>query len=207
LALTAYQQKNYAQTVTYANQSLALARSLENKELEWQMLTLLGNAYYDQADYLKAVEIFRQAALFREHLGASAANLGRASLAVGGFLGAIEQSEYALGSGDPRTRAMALNTLATTTRLLGQNAKSLDYAQQALTTSQEVQENSLIQQAFLNLAESHQALDIPTKALDYAAQGLSLAQQLGDRGGEARARNTQGSILNEQADYPGAIAA
>ena len=207
LALTSYRQRSYPQTITYANQALAIARSLEDQELEWQMLTLLGNAYYDRADYLKAVEIFRQTLTFREHLGASSANAGRANLAVGDFAGAVQDSEYAMSSGDPHTRAIAFNTLAATSQILGQNAKALDYAQQALESAQMAKDQKLEQEALLNLAEANQILGAVTQARDYVSQSLALAQQRQDRRGEANAQKTQGNILNEQADYSGAIAA
>lgn len=207
LAQTSYRQRNYIPTITYANQALAIARNLADKELEWQMLTLLGNAYYDRADYLKAVEIFRQTLIFRDHLGISYANSGRANLAVGDFAAAIEDSEYASASGDPRTRAIAFNTLAVTSRILGQNAKALDYAQQALESAQWVEDQSLEQEALLNLAEAHQILGAAAPARDYVNQSLAIARQLGDPRAEANAKKTQGNILNEQANYPEAIAA
>ena len=207
LAATSYRQRDYPQTVIYGNQALALARNLEDQELEWQMLTLLGNAYYDQADYLKAVEIFRQTVTFRNHLGASAANSGRANLAVGDFGGAVQESEYAMTSGDPHTRAIAFNTLSTTYRILGESAKTLDYAQQALDAAQEAGEQKFVQEALLNLAEAYQLLGDAPQAREYVAQSLLLAQQIGDRRGEANAKKTQGNILQEQADYRSAIAA
>jgi CHAT domain-containing protein/uncharacterized protein YjbI with pentapeptide repeats len=207
LAATNYEQRDYPQTVIYGNQALAIARNLEDQELEWQMLTLLGNAYYDQADYLKAVEIFRQTLTFRDHLGASAANSGRASLAVGDFSGAVQESEYAMTSGDPLTRTIAFNTLSATYRILGESAKTIDYAQQALEAAQATEEQKWVQEALLNLAEAYQLLGDASQAREYVAQSLRLAQQIGDRRAEAKAKKTQGNILQEQGDYPGAIAA
>lgn len=185
-----------------------------NEVQRMEVLSLLGDAYWDGNDYQKASDAYTEsltlARRLRHTLGAAAALIGLGS--VNWRSGHLEQAEQYYGEGQALAEraesidymADALNGLGVVTFDRGEFDTSRVHLERALALSQ--RSTGLWRQArcYNNLANTMNYLGDIRTARDYCQRAYALFKQLGDRRNTAYSSLNLGSILELLRDYSAA---
>lgn len=190
---------------------------LENPdERRMEVLTLLGDTYWDSNQYPAAEQAYTESLKIARRLkhtsGAAAALIGLGS--VSWRSGNLEQAVQYYGEGQALAdragsidyMADALNGLGVVTFDRGEFEISRVHLEKALELSKRSRERWRQARCYNNLANTMNYLGDPHTARDYCQRAYELFKELGDRRNIAYSALNLGSILELLRDYAGARA-
>ncbi len=199
-------QGHWAERRKSAESGISAARASEVRYDEALFLGLLGLAYYQLGEPVKAIEYHEQALKISREIGdrRNEGNwLGCLGLAydLGEPVKAIEYYEQALKIareiGDQRNEGNHLGNLGNAYSDLGELFKAIEYYEQALKISRETGDRRGEGNRLGCLGLAYSDLGEPVKAIEYHDQALKIAREIGDRRNEG---NWLGSLGNAYKD-------
>ncbi|MEW5859866.1 MAG: tetratricopeptide repeat protein [Cyanobacteriota bacterium] len=198
--LYAQAKVEYTRSMELAQEVIALARELKNREIEANGLNNLGYAYTFFRDNQKAIEVFQQGINIAREIKAldaeASALTGLASVYLNqeNIRKALEinlrLSEIHREQNDSLQETSSLITAASNYNQLGEAQKALELSQQALAIARKIDANQIAPNlrygvlqvelfALERLSSSYNALGNLNKALDFAQQAVNRAQGAG----------------------------
>ncbi|MEG3918621.1 CHAT domain-containing protein, partial [Microcoleus sp. T3_A4] len=165
---------DYAKAIDYAQQWLAIAREIKDRESEGKALGNLGSAYLSLGDYAKAIEYTQQ------------------------YLAIAREIKHRKSEGG------ALGNLGTAYFYLDDYAKAIEYAQQVLAIAREIKDRESEGGALGNLGSAYFYLGDYAKAIEYAQQQLAIAREIKHRQSEGAALNNLALALSKSGNLPAA---
>ena len=204
-AYLAFHQGDNTGSLALNQESLRLARALEDAPCTADVLHNLGNVALRQGDYPQAQAHFQESLALRRRLGdkagvgASVTNLGIVASYQGDYTSAAEA--YAEGIavaralGDKHGLATRLNNLGYLTLTQQDYPRSKAIFEESLTLSRELGDKQGMALLLNNLADVAALLGQSGEALDLCSQSLTLYQEVGDELGVAYLLETGAEIL------------
>jgi CHAT domain-containing protein/Flp pilus assembly protein TadD len=175
----------------------------------------LGNAYFAQGDYRKAVEYYQQRLAIAREIndrmgeGNAMGNLGNAYLAQGDYRKAVEYYQQRLAIAreinDRQGEGKVLGNLGNAYHFQGDYRKAIDYHQQSLTIKQQIGDRQGEGESLTNLGSAYYSQGDYRKAIDYHQQSLVIVREISDRSGEGAALRNLGNSYHSLGDYRKAI--
>ena len=170
--ILAHAQGDYRAARRHLEETLALARKLEDTPGIATALANLGNVAYDQGDYPRARTYYEETLALARKLG------------------------------DTSAIARTLNNLGNVAYAQGDYRAAPTHLEEVLALARELGDTSGIATALINLGNvAYDQGDYP-RARAYYEETLALARELGDTSGIARTLNNLGSVTYVQGDYP-----
>jgi len=193
---------NYDKAIEYAQQTLALAREIKDRQIEGVALGNLEAAYYSLGNYTKGIEYTQQSLAIvreikhRQGEGVALGNLGGAYIYLSNYAKAIEYSQQSLAIArsikDREGEAVALGHLAVAYNYLGNYTKGIEYSQQSLAIARSIKDREGEAAALGHLAGAYNFLSNSAKAIEYSQQSLAIAREIKHRPGEGVALGNLG---------------
>lgn len=164
----------YRERVELYTQLLSL---LDESNLQWKAVCFsgLGNAYFYQGDYARAIDFHQQ------HL------------------------DIAIEIGDKSDIGRARGNLGNAYHSQGDYADAIAFHQQNLDTATEIDDKAGIGRALGNLGAAYHSQGDYARAIAFYQQYLDIAAEIGDKAGISRARGNLGNAYNSQGDYADAL--
>ncbi|ACC84982.1 CHAT domain-containing protein [Nostoc punctiforme] len=184
-----------ARAITYLEQGLAIAKQINNQDLEKNAQVILQLAQ-DQNNPRKteADRLLEQ---------------GIKQGTTGQFEAALQSLQQSLiiyrQIKDRQGEGNALGNLGLAYHFLGDYSKAIVYHQEILAIAREIKDRQGEGNALGNLGIAYQALGDYSKAIDYHQQHLVIAREIKDRRGEGNALGNLGNAYHFLGDYPKAI--
>lgn len=181
-------QGDNAQAVDYFNKSLNAFQISGDEVGMSRMLSYIGNARYAQGQYDLALEAYEKARALHEK---RSDQLNRANVLLG--IGSVyrAQRKYPLAlqsfqaalafyttSARKADMADVLSRLATTYREQGDNARALEFAQNAARTAKDAEVFSIAVNALTEVGKAQRALDHTTEALTAFVQAIQVQRSI-----------------------------
>ncbi|WP_421656668.1 CHAT domain-containing protein [Leptothermofonsia sp. ETS-13] len=196
-------------------QTLAIARKMNNRQLEGRTLINLGSAHAYLGRYQQALQFYQQTLNIAEKIGdrptqvQALVGLGNIYFSRGQYQAALEfhqkAKELAQAINDPENLINALSGLGSIYNSLGLSQKAIPFYEQALAVARKSNDQQGIAIALGNLGIAHASLKQYTKAMDYDHQALRLSQTIKDPVGVVASLQGLGSITLAQRNFPDAI--
>ncbi|MDE5080310.1 MAG: tetratricopeptide repeat protein, partial [Trichodesmium sp. St18_bin1] len=171
-------------------------------------LTHLGNVYYSQGEYDKAMEYYQQSLQIAREIGNRSGegnalgNLGNVYNSQGKYDKAMEyyqqHLQIARGIGDRSGEGNALGNLGVVYDSQGEYDKAMEYNQQHLQIAREIGHRSREGHALMGLGNVYNSQGKYDKAMEYHQQRLQIAREIGDRSGEGNALGNLGNVYYSQ---------
>lgn len=184
-------------SVSYSEQSLAMAREVADKRAEGVALGHLGLAYADLGDARKAISYHEQQLAIARMIGdrraecAAFAGLGLGYSELGDAHKAIEHHEQQLAIArqmdDRRMECNALGNLGVAYRIMGDIHKAVELYEQALALAREMGDKLWEGNALGNLGSAYQIIGDLQKSITFTERTLAIAREIGDQRGEGSA--------------------
>ncbi len=200
----------YREQVELYNQILSL---LDETNLEWKAICFngLGNAYYFQGDYARAIDFYQQhLAIARKTgdevgIGAALGNLGAAYNSQGDYARAVNFYHQSLDIsrkiGDKAGIGMVLGNLGNVYNFQGDYTRAINFYHQSLEIAREIEDKAGVGRALCNLGNSYYFQGDYTCAIDFYQQYLAIAREIGDKAGIGTALGNLGNAYDSQGDY------
>jgi tetratricopeptide (TPR) repeat protein len=173
---------------------LAVARQLEDRHLEVQMLNDLGWAFRDLGDNRSATEFYERALELSKETGDSAAegvvlnNLSGVYLTVGKTRRALKHMKRVLAimreEGFRREEGMALLRLGHAYEALGEVRRALELYEQSLVIAREIGDLVGEGNALHGVGGAHRRLGDLRRAVEAHERALAITRDINDRRGE-----------------------
>jgi tetratricopeptide (TPR) repeat protein len=206
---------NYPQAIAHQEQSLKIAREIDDKEGIAASLGNLGNEYYFLGDYQRAIELQSQSLEIERAIGNqkgiaySLTSLGIAYDSLGDYQRAIELYSQSLEInqriGDRQGIADSFSNLGIAYQSLGNAQRSIDFQSQSLSINQAVGNQQGIGHSLRCLGSSYDFLGDYQRAIELYSQSLEIQQAIGDKQGIAASLGNLGSSYNCLGEYQRAI--
>ncbi|MGB3516852.1 MAG: CHAT domain-containing tetratricopeptide repeat protein [Elainellaceae cyanobacterium] len=165
----------YQVAIDFFEQSLAIAREINDRLGEENALNNLGIAYQVLGQYQESIDFIEQSLII------------------------ARENDNRLGEGN------ALTNLGSTYMSLGRYQESIELFRQALRITQRIENRFGEGSVLGNLGHVYSALGEYQQALNYYQQQLEITQDIGDRAGELRALGGLANIYNDMGQYQQAI--
>ncbi|HEY9828445.1 MAG TPA: tetratricopeptide repeat protein, partial [Stenomitos sp.] len=206
---------DYAQAISYHEQSLPISSQIGDRNGEASSLGNLGNVYNALGDYVKAIDYYKQSLAIQSELQArkgvaiSLNNLGIVYDSLGDYAKAIDYYEQSLAIfrkiGDRNGEASSVGNLGNTYNALGDYTKAIDCHEQSLAIQYELGDRKGVAVSLNNLGNASLCLGDYVKASSYYEQSLTITTEIGDRNGLASALSSLGTVYDSRGDYVQAI--
>ena len=194
---------------------LKTAREMGNRAVEGRMYCHLGNAYYLQENFQKAIYYYEQHLKINREVtdtkeeGKVFSCLGGAYYMVGDFQKAIEYLERGLKffremenrAGEGR----AYCNLGNAHYRLGDFQKAKGYYEKYCKIATELEDKAEEGKAYGNLGNAYYSLGDFHKAIDCNERDLKIAREMGDIAGEGRANCNLGNAYDGLGDFQKSI--
>jgi CHAT domain-containing protein/tetratricopeptide (TPR) repeat protein len=190
---------SFSETLEILKKEQELRRLLNDSKGQALVLSNMGAAYLQQADFEATLACFQEALTLGRESGDRAtearilSNIGAVYFSLGEFQRAFDYSKQVLplrrAAGDRRGESITLTNLGSIYRELGEPERSLEYYRQALPLIRQVGDPSTEAAVLDALGLSYYALRDYPKALDCHQQSLSIRRELKDKIGEGSALN------------------
>ncbi|MBK1989578.1 tetratricopeptide repeat protein [Sphaerospermopsis aphanizomenoides BCCUSP55] len=201
------QQQEYRQAIPMFQQVLILARQLQNKQLEADVLAWLGFCYSSLGEKQKALEFYNQALPLLRAVGDRSGE-ARTLNNIGGVYDSLGEKQKALdfynqalpmyrAVGDRSGEAVTLSNIGAVYSSLGEKQKALEFYNQALPLRRAVGDRSGEATTLNNIGLVYDSLGEKQKALEFYNQALPLRRAVGDRSGEANTLNNIGAVYDD----------
>ena len=210
-----YSLGDYRKAIEWHQQSLSIAKEIENKGVEGVAYTNLGSAYDSLGDYKKAIEFHQQSLSIAKMIedkgteGVAYINLGNAYRSLGGYEKAIEFGKQSLSIakeiGDKGTEGKAYNSLGCAYTCLGDYKKAIAFHQQSLSIAKAIGEKGSEGDAYTSLGIAYGSLGDYKKEIEFHEQSLSIAEEIGEKGSKGTAYTNLGCAYGRLGDYKKAI--
>lgn len=177
----------------YAEQGLALARQIEDREAEAEALGQFQKNYTSLKDYNKAVEYGEQSLAIARQITNSETNslkkirllrnISYNYLSLGKNSKAVEYQEQSFAIATQiggYQECLALANKGDFYHLLGDYAQAIEYSKKALIIAQKFRNPSLQEQANQTLGKTYFSLGNHNKSIEYYQKNLVVAQQRGN---------------------------
>ncbi|MBE9229016.1 tetratricopeptide repeat protein [Phormidium sp. LEGE 05292] len=204
----------YREQVELYNQLLNV---LDESNLEWKAICFngLGNAYYSQGDYARAINFHQQHLAIATEIGdevgigAALGNLGATYNSLGDYALAIDFHQQSLDIarkiGDKASIGMVLGHLGNVYNFQGNYARALDFYQQSLDIATEISDKAGLGRAVCNFGNAYYFQGDYTRAIDFYQQYLTIAIEIGNKAGIGTALGNLGNAYDSQGDYAHAL--
>ena len=190
---------------------LKTAREMGNRAVEGRMYCHLGNAYYLQENFQKAIDYYERYLKINREVtdtkeeGKVFSCLGGAYYKVGDFQKAIEYLERGLKffremenrAGEGR----AYCNLGNAHYRLADFQKAKGYYEKHCKIATELEDKAEEGKAYGNLGNAYYSLGDFHKAIDYNERDLRIAREMGDIAGEGRANCNLGNAYDGLGDF------
>lgn len=196
-------------------QSLALYRTIGDRQGEANALGNVGLAYRYLGQYERAIDFIRQSLDLAREIGdhqgegASLGNLGLAYRSLGQYERAIDVYQQSLAIAnklnDHPSVVNALGNLGTVHRYLGQYEQAIDFHRQALTLSQEIRFRQGEANALGSLGSAYYFLGQYDQAISFQSRSLRISQETGNRHGQMASLGNLGATYYALKNYEQAI--
>ena len=216
LAMVTLEMGHYDDAIVYGQDSVALARELENSVLEAQTLGNLGIAYQESGRYANAVETYEQALTILQSQNRPVIEaqllglLGNAYESLGDYDSAIATQQTSLdmahSSGAQALEATARMNLGGLYGLQGNHTAAIVEYQVGLDLALELGNLRSAAYGLNNLGGAHQQLGDLPQAIAYFEESLLLAKQTGNRSLQATVLTNLGGAHEEQGALDHALA-
>ncbi len=174
-----YSQNNFDKAIQHFNESLRLAKKVENSDDEALALNRLGNSYQLKTSYLTALDFYSKA------LDINKATNNKAEV------------------------ARTLVNLANIYSIIGQYQRSIEHFLEAMSIHESIGEREGLAWASLGIARLFKRLDLNEKAMQYAESALvyyrEIEHQTGQSVGVTLCLNEIGSIYHEMGNLNKAL--
>jgi len=185
----------FRSALPYLDQSMTLAKTLNDSRQEEVLETFLGGAYDVLGEPDKALAHYNRALILARESGnqgveASALNnIGKINNDGSDWEKAIDHYLEALpvfrALGNRRTEGITLNNIGVAYTQWGEPEKSIDYLQQALTLLRAVKDTNSESYTLSNIGNSYRKIGDYPKALDFFQQAQTIQKKTGNRKQEA----------------------
>jgi tetratricopeptide (TPR) repeat protein len=206
---------HYHRAIDYLEQSIAIAREIEDSFGEGNALLNLGNAYEALADYAKAIDYYQQSLMIarkiqdRQVEGKVLTNIGLVYENLGNYPQSINYSQQSLQIareiGERLGEGQALGNLGNVYLNLGDYQRAIDYYQQYLAIAKEIGDRFGEERSIGTLGNTYYALGNYYQAIEHYQQSLALAREIQDRRGEGWVLRNLGDTYEALGDYAIAI--
>ena len=170
-----YCLSNYSQAKLHYQQSLDLAREINDKQGQWKALNNLGNVLQALGQYAESIDFLQQTLALAQEIG------------------------------DRRGEGNALGNLGLAYDSMGQYERAIDFHQQYLTIAREIGDRSGEAIALGNLGSAYCALGDYSRALELQEEKLAIAVEIGSRQTESYALSGRGEALLKLEQYSEAL--
>ncbi|MGF1936576.1 MAG: tetratricopeptide repeat protein [Nostoc sp. ChiQUE02] len=208
-------QGQYERAIQFLEQSLEIAREIDDRNTEGLPLVNLGVAYNYQGQYERAIQFLQQSLKIAREIGdrntegLSLMNLGNAYDYQRQYERAIQflqQSlEIAREIGNQNTESLSLMNLGNTYFSLGQYEQAIDFFQQSLKIARQIGDRDTEGLSLANLCNPYFSLGQYEQTIEFLEQSLEIAREIGDRNGEGSALANLGNAYNYLEQYQQAI--
>jgi len=174
-----------------------------------------GNIYFNQGEYVKALESYNKSLQLREELGdkkgisRSLNNMGTIYFTQGDYIKALEyqNKSYQLSEslGDKIGISSSLQNFGNIYASQGDYNKALEYYHKSLKVNEELSNKGAISNILINIGNIYIYQGIIPKALEYYNRCLKIFEELGNKIGISVSLNNIGAIYAEQGDYDKAL--
>ncbi|MDX2096622.1 MAG: CHAT domain-containing tetratricopeptide repeat protein [Leptolyngbyaceae cyanobacterium bins.59] len=198
-----------------AQQALQRCRELKYQKGEARALRLIGNVYYIQANYPKAIDYYQQSISISKQIGDRAnegktlGNLGSIALGQGKYAESITYYQQSLTIAremqDRPTEANALGNLGLVYENLGDYPRSKEFHQQQLTLAQSLKDRDTEASALSNLGSVESQLKNNSRAIELYQQSLTLFREVNNRLSEATVLGNLGFVYTNLGEYRKAL--
>ncbi|HZO87663.1 MAG TPA: tetratricopeptide repeat protein [Chthonomonadaceae bacterium] len=168
----------------------ARAQAAGNQSRVAAFLNALGNVYFQQNQFPKALDYYGRALTLREQRGSpsdiahSLNNLGYACYQLGLLERAVKLYQRAVEIEEklenPAERAYMLDALGSVYESLGQFDKALECADRALALQEELADTQAMASSYNSLGNIYNNLGQYQRALDYHNRAMALLEKAGD---------------------------
>jgi serine phosphatase RsbU (regulator of sigma subunit) len=159
----------------YANEAITISQKLSFTKGTAIGYKNIGNIYFNQSNYPKALEYYLLSLKAFEEIG-DKQGIGKCY----GNLGNVSQYQ-------------------------NDYPKALEYYLQSLKAFEEIGDKQLIGASYNNIGEAYRNQSMFSKALEYDLKSLKIRQEIGDKQGIGNCYNNLGIIYKHQRDYSTAL--
>jgi tetratricopeptide (TPR) repeat protein len=198
-----HSQSRFSEAINTDQQSLEIARNINNEYAVAKSLGNLGVDYEALGQFQYAINFHQQALKIRRTIedkhgeAKSLGNLGLAFDALGQHERGIDFHQEALNLareiGDRSWEAKCLGNLGGTYSYLGQYQRAIDFHQEALNLARQIGDRQWEAGCLGNLGIDYHSLSQFQQALDFHQQALKIQREVGDKLGEAKSLGNLGS--------------
>ena len=209
-------QGQYERAIEFLQQSLEIAKKIDDRNIESSSLMNLGIAYDSQGEYQRAIDFYQQSLEIAREIGdrnsegKSLANLGNAYNYQGQYQQAInfyQQSlDIAREIGDRYSKGKSLANLGVAYNYQGQYERAIDFLQQSLDIAREIGDRNTEGKSLANLGNAYNYLGQYQQAIAFLQQSLDIAREIGDRNTEGQSLANLGNAYNYLGQCQQAIA-
>ena len=221
-ALVLYYQGEYSQIPNYIENGLDQLKNYsynddykKNQESEAMLYMLMGRTYYEQANYIEAVEYYEKSM----NIGIAINNIllqikcnnniGLVNFDLGNYPIALEYYQKTLklneDSQNKRLNAIVYNNIGEVFYDLENYPKALFNYQKCLHIATELNNQIIIAGSYNNIGNVYYKQKEFDLAIEYCEEGLFLNKKLGDKKTMAESYNYLGDIYYELKDYDNAL--
>ncbi|WP_293127020.1 tetratricopeptide repeat protein [Microcoleus sp. bin38.metabat.b11b12b14.051] len=162
---------DYRRAMDYLQQSLTIAREIQDDLGQENALVNLGKLYFLMGEYVRAIECHQHSLKIAQEIG------------------------------DLRGKAQALTNLGSVYASLGNYSKTIEYSQQSLAIARQINNRFDEGQALANIGAFHLYQGEYEMAIEYYQQSLKIAREIGDRRGEEMALGSLGVVYESIGEY------
>ncbi|MEP0923404.1 tetratricopeptide repeat protein [Leptolyngbya sp. ST-U4] len=188
---------------------------LDDRTVDVENLTGLGNATLQQGSLQGALDYYNQALVIAREIGdrrgerVILSNLGRVYSALGQYQRALDNSNQVLALarevGDRQWEGRALNLIGRVYSALRQYQQALDNYNQALVIAREIGDRQEEKVILINTGFVYSNLGQYQQALDNYNQALVITREIGDRQGEEVILSNFGGVYSALGQYRQAL--
>jgi len=178
-------------------------------------VNVIGIVYYNQGDYVKAIEYYTKSLKIKEELedklgmAATFNNIGMVYYDQGNYARAINYYTKSLKIqkelGDKLGTANSYNSIGTIYADEGDYAQAIEYHTKSLKIKEEIGDKIGIAMSFNNIGNIYHHQGDDRKALEYYTKSLKIKEEIADKLGMAMSYNSIGVIYHNQGDYVKAL--
>ncbi|KAB8334894.1 tetratricopeptide repeat protein [Scytonema tolypothrichoides VB-61278] len=205
----------YGKALDALEEGLTVARAINNRVEEAEILNEKADVLASQGEYQKALDTFNQALTIQRQLNIRGGqadtldNMAKLYRSLGDYQQSINTCQQALDLyrqlGDRKNEVFSLNSIGDAHYEMKDYPQAIEYYNKALSLSQQI--GGLFQQSLLfgKLGRTYLSLKEYDKALNNANKYLSMVRQQKNKPLESSALGLQGRIYQEKGDYQQAL--
>ncbi|MEA3273890.1 MAG: tetratricopeptide repeat protein [Pseudomonadota bacterium] len=215
LATTARARGDYAQALTYYEQSLAISRAIGDVAGEGASLNNIGLIYRDRGDYAQALTYLEPSLTIQRAIGDRAGegttlnNIGLIYQARGDHGQALTYLKQSLAisrtTGNRAGEGTTLDNIGRIYDARGDYAQALTYFKQSLAIRRAIGDRAGEGASLNNIGNIYQSRGDEEQALTYLEQSLAISRAVRDRRGEGRSLNNLSEIYHARGDEEQAL--